>query len=325
MTPTQPYSFSPFVIIYGPTGVGKSDLALALAAKNSITIINMDVGQLYEPFGVGTAKPDWKHEVTPHYLFDHLKEPRDYTVVEYRSDVASLLMQSNQQHRIPVAVGGSGFYAVSLLFEHQAHAAHDLRTTYEAQETESLWQELKKVDPERAAVLHPNDRYRIVRALSLWHATHEKPSSKKPLYKPLAPFFLLGVMRDRHELYERINARTESMLAGGWIEEVKNLIDTPWEGFLRKKNLIGYPDVFDYVRGRLSYPDLVRTIQLQTRHYAKRQCSFWRMLENMARKGIEKTGDTVSRVAMVNLTSTPVDSYINQLSDEFVAFKNTRK
>lgn len=312
----------PLVIIYGPTGVGKSDLATALAQELPSNIINMDVGQLYEPFGVGTAKPDWRNESAPHYLFDHLTKPIDYTVVDYRKELAALIEKGVSDDRISLAVGGSGFYAYSLLFEHQTTLSLKVPTELEQRTTLDLWEELKSFDPLRAAALHQNDRYRIVRALSLWHATGEKPSEKTPLFRPVAPFFLLGVMRDRQDLYDRINKRTELMLSGGWIDEVQRLVDTPWEDFLRRKNLIGYPEVFDYVRGSLAYKDLVQRIQEQTRQYAKRQCSFWRMLERKANEGIAATGDAKSSVETVNLTSVPFDRYINQLSHELT---NRRK
>lgn len=315
--PTQKTASSPLVIIYGPTGVGKTDLALALTETMPAAIINMDVGQLYTPFGIGTAKPDWKREQTPHYLFDRLDEPVDYTAADYRQEVATLAAAAHQDGRMPYAVGGSGFYAYSLLFEPQRSKVPSITAALHNRTNEDLWEHLEAIDPERAAAIHRNDRYRLECALALWKATGEKPSSKKPLFAPVAqPFLMVGVMRDREDLYVRINTRTHLMLNGGWIEEAAALVDTPWEDFLRKKGLIGYAEVFDYVRGKVSYPDLVRVIQEQTRQYAKRQNCFWRMMERNVKQELDMREKSESAVITINLTNMPFDRYSKQLSDE---------
>jgi tRNA dimethylallyltransferase len=320
--PTQKTTSSPLVIIYGPTGVGKTDLVLALAETLPATIINMDVGQLYTPFGIGTAKPDWKREKTPHYLFDHLNEPIDYTVADYRIEVANLAAAAHKQGRMPCTVGGSGFYAYSLLYANQGSKVPSITAELQDISTEDLWKQLEAIDPERALAINQHDRYRLERALALWKATGEKPSSKKPLFAPVAqPFLVIGVMRDREDLYVRINQRTKNMLEEGWIEEVAALVDTPWEDFLRKKRLIGYIEVFDYVRGTLTYPDLVRSIQEQTRHYAKRQNCFWRMMERNVQQELVVHKNYTSSIKSINLTNMPFDRYIKQLSDDVIALQ----
>jgi len=320
--PTEPTASSPLVILYGPTGVGKTDLVLALAEVVPTAVINMDVGQLYTPFGIGTAKPDWKSELTPHYLFDHLNEPLDYTAADYRLEVAQLATATHQQGRMPCAVGGSGFYAYSLLFAHQGVKTPSIAAELQDVATGDLWERLAGIDPERAGAINKNDRYRLERALALWQATGEKPSTKKPLFAPVAqPFLVLGVMREREDLYVRINKRTKLMLKEGWIEEVAGLVGTPWEDFLRKKRLIGYPEVFDYVKGVLSYPDLVRIIQEQTRQYAKRQICFWRMMERNVQQELDARKDSQSAIKTLNLTNRSFDRYIKQLSDDISALQ----
>lgn len=320
--PTQPTDFSPLVIIYGPTGVGKTDLVLALAEHVSLGIINMDVGQFYTPFGVGTAKPDWKKEPTPHYLFDSINEPVDYTAADYRLDVATLATKLQSEGRMPCAVGGSGFYAYSLFFAHQGVKAPSIALELRDVAVEELWERLNNIDPLRAAAINKNDRYRLERALALWQATGEKPSSKKPFFAPIAqPFCMIGVLREREDLYARINQRTEIMLKQGWIEEVRSLVDTPWEDFLCKKKLIGYPEVFSYVRGTLSYVDLIKRIQDQTRRYAKRQNCFWRMMERNIQQEIALLKNSSSIITSVNLTNRTFDSYIKQLSATIVSLQ----
>jgi tRNA dimethylallyltransferase len=322
VVPTQRTASTPLVIIYGPTGVGKTDLVLALAEVVPAAIINMDVGQLYTPFGIGTAKPDWKREAAPHYLFDYLNEPVDYTAADYSGEVAKLAAAAHQAGRMPCAVGGSGFYAYSLLFAHQSSKVPSLTAELQDVATEDLWERLNRIDPERADAINKNDRYRLERALAVWQATGEKPSSKKPLFAPIAqPFLVIGVMREREDLYVRINKRTKSMLKEGWIEEVAALVDTPWEDFLRKKKLIGYAEVFDYVKGILTYPDMVRLIQEQTRQYAKRQGCFWRMMERNVQQELSLREKSESMIKTINLTNMPFDRYIKQLSDDMRALQ----
>ncbi len=107
---------SPILIIYGPTGVGKTDIALAIASRIPAEIINMDVGQFYTPFSIGTAKPDWKNETAVHHLFDSIDTPRNYTVVEYRNVVQEKIKEITARGNIPILVGGSAFYLYTLLF-----------------------------------------------------------------------------------------------------------------------------------------------------------------------------------------------------------------
>jgi tRNA dimethylallyltransferase len=272
-------------IIYGPTGVGKTDYALNFGSNEKIEIINGDVGQFYEPFGIGTAKPNWKEEKIPHHLFDVITEPQDCTVVEYRTMVLKKVYEIWSRNAIPVIVGGSGFYIKSLFFPPPAQECNEnLPQKSTENSTKELWEKLKKRDPERAEKLYQQDRYRIERALVLLEKG-VKASECVPRYQPLdADVLLLFLKRDRSELYDRINQRTYLMLDQGWIEEVESLMHTPWQDFLMKKKLIGYNDIMLYLQGDCTPEEkkkLLHTIQKKTRNYAKRQLTFWRMLEKL--------------------------------------------
>lgn len=276
------------IIIYGPTGVGKTDYALNLGSDQKIEIINGDVGQFYAPFGIGTAKPDWQNEPIPHHLFDILTEPKDCTVVEYRTLVLNKVHEVWQRGNLPVIVGGSGFYIKSLFFKPTGpHCPEDEGVDQEdttSNSTQELWETLQQRDPERAQSLYQQDRYRIERALALLNKG-VKPSDCAPVYEPLeADILLLFLNRERSELYERINQRTCIMLDQGWVQEVEKLLGTDWEQFLMRKKLIGYNTLITYLHGERSDQDrehLIATIQKKTRNYAKRQVTFWRMLKEL--------------------------------------------
>ncbi len=279
------------IIIYGPTGVGKTDLALSLDKLNSIEIINGDIGQLYEPLSIGTAKPDWKNEIIPHHLFDYCKTPKNITVVEYRKLILETIESVWDKGSIPVIVGGSGFYIKSLFFppkENLESINQDVLNKNieiidkEHATTEELWKYLYQHDSERALSLATQDRYRITRAIDIV-LSGKKPSDLVPDYVPFqAEVLVLFLNRKRDQLYQRINQRTEIMMQQGWIDEVEKILGTEWQDFLLIKKIIGYDDIIKYILyndGNISYEQLIESIQKKTRNYAKRQCTFWRMLQ----------------------------------------------
>lgn len=319
----------PTIIIMGATGVGKSDFAEKLAREIGGEIINCDVGQFYTPLTIGTAKPDWKSSDIPQHMFDILDTPENYSVTAYRARVEQLIKEITARDKLPIIVGGSGFYVHALFFPPQDVVLPNLRDTslgdeVKKEKREISWEELFRIDPERAQKIHPHDSYRITRALQLWDMTGVLPSEQKPLYKSVSDnTILVHVSREREELYERINARTLDMLLGsadaedsyfdfdaysGWVGEVKRLTEA-WHEFLVKKGIIGYPEIISFLHDpSLSLPRLVSAIQKSTRNYAKRQITFWRMLsQKLKMHGYEDS------IIEANLTLSPIDLYIRQL------------
>jgi len=279
----------------------------------------MDVGQFYTPLSIGTAKPDWRSFSTPHHFFDIINTPRDYTVSEYRNRVFETMESIWQRNNIPLLVGGSGFYLASLLFPPtETTLETQLLSRTLAQDSKFLWQELSRIDPVRAAALHPHDTYRIQRALQIWYTTKQKPSERSTLYQPPASYLIIFLTRDRHELYARINERVSIMMQQGWVNEVKKLQGSEWEPFLRKKGLIGYQELFDYIAHEQTSTALqsaIEKIQQKTRHYAKRQETFWRMLEkklSVAQMNESKAG-IMAKLITINLTIPTSDQYISDL------------
>lgn len=263
-------------MIYGPTAVGKSDFGEQLAPLIKGEIINGDLGQCYAPLSIGTAKPDWRHSNIPHHLFDILNEPKNMTVVEYREKAIEAISDIFSRGKIPIIIGGSGFYLKSLFFPPGSKNSEKEKINIPENER---WQKLFELDPKRAEQIHPHDLYRINRALEIFYQTGKKASEQKPEYKPDFPFIFINISRTRSALYNRINERTAIMLKGGWIDEVKPLMKTEWKNFLLKKKLIGYDDIIQYLDSDShDLQALTNIIAQKTRNYAKRQISFGKML-----------------------------------------------
>lgn len=310
-----------FIIIYGPTGVGKTDFSWDLAqVLPNAQIINADLGQLYVPLTIGTAKPDLRKAPVPHHLFDILDRPVHYTVQQYRQRVISLMREFWNQGITPIIVGGSGFYIKSLLFPPCEFDGVEKKEVL-LQETSNeinLWQKLSLIDPERAANIHPHDTYRIERALEIWHTTGQKPSLFAPCYTPPSDYMLIHLTRTRDDLYTRIDQRVKIMIEQGWINEVISLIGTEWELFLHEKKLIGYDDIIQYIHGQTykDMGDLIATIAKKTRNYAKRQETFWRMLVRCIEQTSVTKHSCKASIKSLNLTLSGVDLYIKELSKE---------
>lgn len=305
------------ILIYGPTGSGKTDFSLALSKHLPVEIINMDIGSFYAPVTIGTAKPDWRSNPVPHHLFDTIIEPKNYTVTQYKEDVVKLCEEIKSRGKVPLLVGGSGFYLKSLFFPVQA-PAQDENHEY-SEPTEQLWQMLHAIDPQRALAINKNDRYRITRALNIWKSSGTLPSAQAPLFKPIDSAFIIHVTRDRQDVYHRINQRVLAMFKQGWIDEVRSL-SPEWKSFLVQKKLIGYDDIISFLQDSSAQESqLITQIQTKSRNYAKRQETFWRMFE----KQLLATGQLQELIAIetINLTLMDLDLYIKQLLPRIKLFQ----
>ena len=304
------------VVITGATATGKSELAEKLASLMGGEIINADIGSWYTPLNIGTAKPDLQKITVPHHLFNILDTPQQFTIVEFRARVTKLIQEIWARGKIPVIVGGSAFYVKALWYKAQDSGASS-EITDEIMEstisTQDLWQQLLGIDPARAAKIDKNDRYRIVRALGIYQSTGQKPSAFEPLYDPIAPIFAIFVTRDRQELYDRINQRTEMMLREGWIDEVTKLMGTAWEPFLIDKKIIGYDDIIQYLKSEKSsdeYQRLLSIIQQKTRNYAKRQVTFLSKLQKDVEHDQVKS-NLKTFTQEIDVTSSDVDQIVD--------------
>ncbi|MGZ6254890.1 MAG: tRNA (adenosine(37)-N6)-dimethylallyltransferase MiaA [Candidatus Chromulinivorax sp.] len=312
-------------LVSGPTGVGKSDFVIKLAEQldYKVEIINADIGSFYTQLSIGTAKPDWKNSKIPHHFFDILDQPVNWTIQEFRQQLAKLIQEIWQRGNIPVVVGGSAFYVKSFFYKNYELATPDpiLLQRLEMQPTENLWKELVSIDPDRAAEIDCHDQYRLVRALAIWHTEKQKPSEFKQIFDPLAPFYCITLTRDRDQLYSIINNRVDTMLQTGWLDEVKALSDDQaWVTFLHKKKMIGYNELLGYVQGQFAeqdFNDLVALIAQRTRNYAKRQLTFLKKLQQEVlrdSKGVEE----IKLVQEFNLSKVVVADVIKEIVQNII-------
>lgn len=312
----------PCLLIAGPTACGKSSLAEALAQQLGGEIINGDVQQMYAPLSIGTAKPNWKASPIKHHLFDTITTPHNFSVANWAAMVCESVARIRSQGKVPIVVGGSHFYLLSLFFPPRDTEAalplpeccssartHDLtspcdRTQPCKKEHHVFWGHLARLDPVRAQALHPHDHYRIERALQLCHSG-VLASSARPLFAPLIENLHLIILdRDRSELYATINARVLNMLQQGWHDEAVSL-SPEWQAFARARNIIGYPELLDSSADVA--PSTVAQIQQHTRQYAKRQITF---LRSFKKKLIDVGFDNIREC---DLTLKTIDLYLGEI------------
>jgi tRNA dimethylallyltransferase len=294
--------------------VGKTDFAEQLAAQLSGEIINADAAQFYTPLTVGTAKPDWRSATVPHHLFDICTEPTDYSVARYRTDAQRCVEEVRRRGKVPIFVGGSGFYIHELFFPVGDHAKVEKATS-----DSFSWEALNALDPVRAAAIHPHDNYRISRALSLYQQTNTLPSVLVPVYRPITQSFLVELSAEPELLKDRIQKRTAHMLDAGWLRETEALMGTPWEQFVLRKKWIGYPELIAYCKaGKPSteFATVKEAIIRRTWRYARKQMAYGRMLEKKI-----KNADPQAIYMKINLTSNPHELYIKQLIDRITTLQ----
>lgn len=272
-------------LVVGPTGIGKTDFAERLALEQGGEIINADLGQMYTKLTIGVAKPDWQASPIVQHMFDILDEPVNYTAADWRQALLELIAQINARGKPVIIVGGSHFYIQSLLFPPQAMPAVDEMISNTGSDTgrdagSGTWQELQAIDPQRAAVIHPNDQYRIDRALRIFKATGRKPSEFEPVYNPPWPqhwpYKLIVLSRAPTDLKQRLAQRYDLMIKEGWWQEAQALIDTNWQKFVCIKGFIGYQELMAAPNG-ICVKDVI--VQ-KTWQYARQQQKFIKALIN---------------------------------------------
>lgn len=278
----------PLVIIIGPTGVGKSALGLALAQEIGGEIISGDSVQVYQKLNIGSAKPSREElQSVPHHLIDCLDPTEPFTAAQFKVMALSLIREIKGRGHVPIVVGGTGLYIRSLLdpYDFSQHGSEEIRDKWNVFLSQkgsfALFAALKERDPETAAKLHPNDHLRIIRALEIYDLTGKTRSSQRQMehdeYQPLDPSILyLGLSAPREMIYERINRRCEMMLAEGLLEETLRVLQEGYVPTLKPLQSIGYRHAIWHLKGLVTQPEMLRLLQRDTRHFAKRQLTWFR-------------------------------------------------
>lgn len=277
-------------IICGPTGVGKSAVALDLAETLDAEIVSADAGQVYCGFDIGTAKPsaEEKDRVRHHCIDLWGPDVRSDAVLWARAADAAIADIQKRGKRVLV-VGGTGFYIRALLHglfpgpDPEPELRNKLNQEFEEEGGAKMHERLQEIDPESARRIHPNDPVRLVRALEIYEMTGKSMSQwqkEHEFQEERYPYIKVGLNRDREELYGRINERVIQMMNAGWLDEARALY-AKWGGEVPAFQLIGYRELAAYSAGERQEKDVIPNIQQASRHYAKRQLTWFRAEKNI--------------------------------------------
>ncbi len=277
----------PLIILAGPTAVGKTKLSISLAKAINGEIISADSMQVYKTMNIGTAKirPE-EMEKIPHHLIDILEPEEEFNVVLFAEYAKRACEDCYTKGKIPILVGGTGFYIQALLYDIDFTENDDdrsyrvfLESLAEEKGNEYLHKMLEKVDKKAAESIHCNNRKRVIRALEFYEKSGQKISEhNEEQQKKISPYqYAYFVLNDeRSRLYERIDARVEQMLAEGLEEEVKALLDRGISRNCVSMQGLGYKEMAAYLQGELSYEEAVYILKRDTRHFAKRQITWFK-------------------------------------------------
>lgn len=277
----------PLIILTGPTAVGKTELSIALAKAVNGEIISADSMQVYKYMDIGTAKikPEEMKEI-PHYLVDELSPEEDFNVVRFSQMAKQYIHQIYAKGKIPILVGGTGFYIQAVLYDidftendEDTSFRRKLEKFAHEQGEEALHERLRQIDPVSAEKIHPHNIKRVIRALEYYKQTGEPISAhnekeRQKLTPYNAAYFVLT--NDRAVLYERINRRVDKMLEDGLVKEVKGLLERGCKKEMVSMQGLGYKEIISYLEGDTTLEEAVYTLKRDTRHFAKRQLTWFK-------------------------------------------------
>ncbi len=279
----DPKAQPPLIVIAGPTGSGKSALALSVCEEFSGEIVNCDSLQLYRGFHIGTAKtPEAERRGIRHHLLDVLDPSGGYSAGEYARVARVAIDEISARKRLPVAVGGTGFYLRALLdglpvLPESDKATRERLTAREERKNGSMRRLLTRLDPPAAERIHPNDTQRLMRAVEI-RMLSGKVSPPALEADPLIRYRVLkiGLDPDRASLYKHLDERTSLMFEHGLIEEVETLLKQGCTGDEKPFESLGYRQALAVIRGEITLVRAIYLTQMNTRHYAKRQWTWFR-------------------------------------------------
>lgn len=261
------------IVIVGPTCVGKTKMSIEIAKRNNGEIINADSTQIYKNNDIATAKITTEEmEGIKHHLLSIKDLSEDYTVFDYQRDARNCITKIIYNGKTPILVGGTGLYIKSVLYDYKFDNEKRVCNDYENYSDEELYQKLLSVDPNTE--IHPNNRKRIERALDYYFANNKPMSDKEKTNKVLYDAIIIGLTTDRQILYNKINERVDKMLSNGLLDEAKRIFDSK----IRTKSVltpIGYKELFPYFEGNKSLDDAIELMKQNSRHYAKRQYTWF--------------------------------------------------
>lgn len=279
----------PLLAVVGPTASGKTGLAIHLAEKFGGEIVSCDSMQIYKGMPIGTAQPTEEElKRVPHHLIACKNADEPYSVSDYVIEASAIIEDIYSRGKIPVLCGGTGLYARSLIYginfnenSRDDKLREELGKRLDIEGEEKLFDELKALDPKACESIEIKNHKRLIRALEYCLVTGEKFSEQCLDAKPVYDFLMLGInYRDRDKLYERINLRVDLMLKDGLVDEAKKYYHIKDKGTSRQA--IGYKELFPYFDGKITLEEAAENIKLATRHYAKRQLTWFRKEQSIS-------------------------------------------
>lgn len=280
-------SKKPLVILTGPTAAGKTKLSIALAKAINGEIISADSMQVYRYMDIGSAKiEESEMDGVPHHLIDILEPDEDFNVVLFQKYAKEAMAQIYEKGKIPILVGGTGFYIQSVLYdidftqsEEDSQLRRELEELADEKGAEYLHQLLQECDPESAQAIHANNVKRVIRAIEYYRQTgqrisehNEQERQKESAYESY--YFVLT--NERSILYQNIDKRVDIMLENGLVAEVQKLLDMGCKRDTTAMQGLGYKEIIDYLTGAITLEEAVYRIKRDTRHFAKRQLTWFR-------------------------------------------------
>jgi len=298
------------IILLGPTGVGKTDISTELAQKMpDIEIISADSMQIYKYMDIGTAKPKKSIlKIIKHHMIDIVEPSENFDVIQYSNLATKIILDVFKRCKIPILMGGSGLYISSIinpLFTGPAKNFEYRKILEEEAKIHGkkyLYDKLSKIDPVSASKIKPNDLRRIIRALEVYKSTgktisylQKKAFNENPKFK----YHIIGLKRDRKNLYQRINLRVDKMIKDGFIEEVKMLRDMGYKEDLNSMKGLGYKQINKHLNGLYTKEEAIDLAKIETRHYAKRQMTWFK--------------NKINNIEWINLDENDEDEVISKI------------
>lgn len=275
------------IVVLGPTAVGKTALSIALAKRFSTEVISGDSMLIYRNMDIGTAKPSIEEQDgVVHHLVDIIEPTESFDVTTFIEMARAKIREINERGQVPILAGGTGLYIKALLEGYQFNVTpqneafrQEMETVAREQGVEELHRRLAEVQPETAARLHPNDIRRVIRALEVATFGGETVSQEKEDETAcLYDVAVIGLTSERSLLYERINQRVDQMMADGLLDEVKGLLESGVPADAQSMKGIGYKELVAYLDGKCTLEEAVDEIKKGTRHFAKRQFTWYRKM-----------------------------------------------
>ncbi|XEC92603.1 tRNA (adenosine(37)-N6)-dimethylallyltransferase MiaA [Paenibacillus tarimensis] len=287
------------LVLVGPTAVGKTAYSLEIAKAWNAEIISGDSMQVYRGMDVGTAKiPQEERQGIPHHLIDVCEPGHPFSVAEFQDRCRSLIDEITGRGNLPFIVGGTGLYVESVCYDYQFSESgsdesyrEELQRYADEAGNEALHRMLGVVDPESARRLHPNDVRRIIRALEVYRLTGKTLSEQLAGQKKTSPYELciIGLTMDRELLYRRIEQRIDAMVEQGLVNEVGKLLKSGVPKDAVAMQGLGYKEIVLYLDGQCTLEAAITLLKRDTRHFAKRQLSWFRHMKDIVWVDVEKS------------------------------------